>query len=115
MMAHIEQARAPSELEPAFNRFTEANVQAVVVPPNGMFINQRGTIVRLALTARLPSFFWQRQDVAAGGFMSYGVNETEGSRRAAIFVDKILRAALEQDAASQRLVWLRQAQPLELA
>jgi putative ABC transport system substrate-binding protein len=97
MMAHIEQARAPGELEPAFNRFTEANVQAVIVPPNGMFINQRGTIVRLALTARLPSFFWQRQDVAAGGFMSYGVNETEGSRRSAIFVDKILKGAKPGD------------------
>jgi putative ABC transport system substrate-binding protein len=53
--------------------------------------------VRLALTARLPSFFWQRQDVAAGGFMSYGVNETEGSRRAAIFVDKILKGAKPGD------------------
>jgi putative ABC transport system substrate-binding protein len=97
MTTHIEQARTPGELEPAFNRFTEAGVQAVVVPPNGMFINQRRTIVRLLVTARLPSFFWQRQDVEAGGFMSYGVNETEGSRRAAIFVDKILKGAKPGD------------------
>jgi putative ABC transport system substrate-binding protein len=94
---HIEQARAPAELEPAFERFTSAGVHAVIVPPNGMFINQRRTIVRLALTARLPTVFQQRQDVEAGGLISYGVNETEGARRAAAFIDKILKGAKPGD------------------
>ena len=55
------------------------------------FVNQRKTIVRLALEAHLPTMFLQRQDVEAGGFMSYGVNETEGAQRAAAYVDKILK------------------------
>ena len=49
------------------------------------------------LAARLPSIFADRGAPAAGGFMSYGVNENDGSRRAAVFVDKILKGAKPGD------------------
>ena len=88
-----EEAKTPSELAPALDRLAKAGAQVVMLAPNGMLINQRKTIIRLALEARLPTMFEQRQDVEAGGFMSYGVNETEGSQRAATFVDKILKGA----------------------
>jgi putative tryptophan/tyrosine transport system substrate-binding protein len=92
-----DEAKTPSELAPALDRLAKAGAQVLMLAPNGMLINQRRTIIRLALEARLPTMFEQRQDVEAGGFMSYGVNETEGSRRAAAFVDKILKGAKPGD------------------
>lgn len=68
-----EEARTPGELAPALDRLAKARAQVVMIAPNGMLINQRKTIIRLALEARLPTMFEQRQDVEAGGFMSYGV------------------------------------------
>jgi putative ABC transport system substrate-binding protein len=62
-----------------------------------MFINQRDAIIGQALAVRLPTIFEWRQDVEAGGLVSYGVNENEGSRRAAAFVDKILKGAKAGD------------------
>src|SRR6516164_4813599 len=93
----VEDARTPDELAPAFDRLSKANAQVVIVPPNGMFIIQRSLIAQLALAAGLPTIFQQPQDVAAGGFLSYGVDETENSRRAASYVDKILKGAKPGD------------------
>ena len=67
------------------------------VQPNGLFINQRSAILRQALAAGLPTIFDDRGAVEAGGFMSYGVNQAEGSRHAAAFVDKILKGAKPGD------------------
>jgi ABC-type uncharacterized transport system substrate-binding protein len=75
----------------------KAGAQVVIVQPNGLFINQRGTILRQAHAARLPTIFDDRGAVEAGGFMSYGVNQAEGSRRAAALVDKILKGAKPGD------------------
>jgi putative ABC transport system substrate-binding protein len=93
----VEEARLPGELVPALDRIVKAGAQIVIVPPNGMFINQRETITAQTLAAGLPSIFEERQDVEAGGLMSYGVNETEGSHRAAAYVDKILKGAKPGD------------------
>ena len=89
--------RRPVELAPALDRMAKSGAQVVIVPPNGMFINQRETIIGQALAAGLPTIFENRQAVEAGGFMSYGVNETEGAHRAAAFVDKILKGAKPGD------------------
>jgi putative ABC transport system substrate-binding protein len=75
----------------------KAGAQVVIVQPNGLFINQRSTILRQALAARLPTIFDDRGAVESGGFMSYGVNQAEGSRHAAAFVDKILKGAKPGD------------------
>ena len=93
----FEEARRPVELAPALDRMAKAGAQVVIVPPNGMFINQRETIIGQALAAGLPTIFENRQAVEAGGFMSYGVDETEGAHRAAAFVDKILKGAKPGD------------------
>ena len=92
-----EEARLPAELVPALDRMAKAGAQVVIVAPNAMFINQRETIIGHALAAGLPTFFGTRGDVEAGGFMSYGVNQTEGLHRAAAFVDKILKGAKPGD------------------
>jgi putative ABC transport system substrate-binding protein len=93
----LEEARLTAELVPALDRIAKAGAQIVIVPPNGMFINQREIIIGQALAAGLPTIFEQRQYVEAGGFISYGVNETEGSHRVAAFVDKILKGAKPSD------------------
>jgi putative ABC transport system substrate-binding protein len=93
----VEEASKPEALATAIDRMAEAGAQVVIVQPNGMFINQRSAILKQVLAARLPSIFADRGAPAAGGFMSYGVNENEGSRRAAVFVDKILKGAKPGD------------------
>ena len=54
-------------------------------------------LTKSAIDAALPTIFEDRGAVETGGFMSYGVNETEGSRHAAAFVDKILKGAKAGD------------------
>jgi putative ABC transport system substrate-binding protein len=93
----LEEARLPTELVPALDRMAKAGAQVVIVAPNTMFINQREIIIGQALDAGLPTIFEQREDVEAGGFMSYGVNQNEGQHRAAAFVDKILKGAKPGD------------------
>jgi putative ABC transport system substrate-binding protein len=64
--ALVEEARLPVELVPALDRMAKAGAQVVVVPPNGMFGNQRATIIGQALALSLPTVFEVREDVEAG-------------------------------------------------
>ena len=97
MTTLVEEASRSDALAPALDRMAKAEAQVVIVQPNGLFINQRSTILRQALAAALPTIFDDRGAVEAGGFMSYGVNQAEGSRHAAAFVDKILKGAKAGD------------------
>ncbi len=62
-----------------------------------MFFNERGRIVKLAAGQRLPAMYPWREFVDAGGLVSYGPNVAELHRRAAVYVDKILRGAKPAD------------------
>ena len=97
MTSLVEEASEAGALAPALDRIAKAGAQVLIVQPNGLFINERNTILRQALATGLPTIFDDRGDVEAGGFMSYGVNQSEGSRRAAAFVDKILKGAKAGD------------------
>ena len=68
-----------------------------VMVTDALFTAQRQRIVDLALAARLPSVFQQREYVEAGGLMSYGQGFREFFRRAAFYVDKIFRGAKPAD------------------
>lgn len=87
----IEQVRVLDDLDGAFQRLSAEKVQAVIVPGNGLLHAGQGRIVNLARALRLPLVFPQRQDVVAGGFVSYGINISENFRRAATYIDKILK------------------------
>jgi putative ABC transport system substrate-binding protein len=93
----VEEASQSDALAPTLDRMAKAGAQVVIVQPNGLFINQRSTILRQALAARLPTIFDDRGAAEAGGFMSYGVDQAEGSRHAAAFVEKILKGAKPAD------------------
>jgi putative ABC transport system substrate-binding protein len=97
MTTLVEEASQSDALAPALDHIAKAGSQVLIVQPNGLFINQRNAILRQALAAGLPTLFDDRGDVAAGGFMSYGVNQREGSLRAAAFVDRIIKGARPGD------------------
>ena len=85
--------RVPDDLERAFDNFTREKVEAVLVPPDVTFATQRVRIVGLAAKTRLPTIYFQREAVVAGGLVSYGPDIVEMFRHAADFVDKILKGA----------------------
>lgn len=90
-------ARSQEEIDLAFTKLVEAQVQAVKIFPDALFFVQRSRIANLARKHRLPSISGQREYPDAGGLMSYGENLGDCYRRAAAFVDKILRGAKPSD------------------
>ena len=85
--------RIPDDLERAFAHFAHEKVEAVLVPPDITFAAYRVRIAELAANARLPTIYFTRESVVTGGLVSYGPNLVENYRRAAVFVDKILKGA----------------------
>jgi ABC-type uncharacterized transport system substrate-binding protein len=65
--------------------------------PSAMFFNERRRLMDLAAKNRLPAVYQWREFVDAGGLMSYGANSTDLHRRAATYVDKILKGAKPGD------------------
>jgi len=72
---------------------TTARAGALVVLPTPMFFTERGRLVDLAAKNRLPTVFPYREFVDVGGLMAYGPDLADLSRRAATYVDKILKGA----------------------
>ena len=70
---------------------------AVLVQPSSIFNSRRTQIVKLAAKSRLPAIYNHSQYVVDGGLMTYGVNQTDLDRRAATYVDKILKGAKPAD------------------
>jgi len=81
------------ELADAFAAMGRERAQGVIVVQTPLMYAERKTIAGLALKGRLPSMFGAAEFVDAGGLVSYGPSYPELYRRAAIYVDKILRGA----------------------
>jgi putative ABC transport system substrate-binding protein len=90
-------ARGPGDLEGVFAAVTRARSDALVVTGGPVQFNMRTQIAQLALRHRLPSISAITEDVEAGGLMSYGASLTDQWRRAATYVDKILKGAKPAD------------------
>ena len=73
-----------------------------MVPPDVTFLSHRVRIAELAANARLPTISFNRGFVEAGGLLSYGPELVENYRRAAVFVDKILKGAKPADLPVER-------------
>jgi putative ABC transport system substrate-binding protein len=91
------EVRRPGDLERAFPAMTAARVGALVVTPTPMLFEARRQIVMHAAQSRLPTMYPWREAVEAGGLMSYATNFPEMYRRAAAYVDKILKGAKPAD------------------
>jgi putative ABC transport system substrate-binding protein len=91
------EARTPQEIERAFSVMTRERAGAVIIAIDAFFIQQGRQIADLAAKHRLPSMSGSREYVEAGGLMSYGQNLADNYRRAATYVDKILKGAKPGD------------------
>jgi ABC-type uncharacterized transport system substrate-binding protein len=94
---HSLEARGPNDFQSAFAAMTRERAGGVIVVVEGVFIDSRLRIAHLAEKARLPAVYGLREHAEAGGLMFYGANPVDLNRRAAIFVDKILRGAKPAD------------------
>jgi len=93
----IEVSRA-EDLDRAFSVVTSERAQALVLPAgNPVAFGNRAQITSFAQKNRLPSIYGQREFVDSGGLMAYGPNAADMFRRAAVYVDKILKAAKPAD------------------
>jgi len=90
-------ARTAGELEGAFAAMARARAQAVLVLGAAIFLAERQRVAELAIKHRLPTMLQGRDYVEAGGLMSYYANYDDLWRRAAIYVDKILKGATAAD------------------
>jgi putative ABC transport system substrate-binding protein len=93
----VVEARSPAEFDGAFSDMTRARAGALAVLPTPMFTIERRRLVDLAAKHRLPTMFPYNEFVDAGGLMAYGPNLVDLSRRAATYVDKILKGAKPAD------------------
>ena len=83
--------RKPADIETSFREASKARADAVLLLPNPVNFSQRTHIAELAVKSRLPVIYGRPEYVEAGGLMNYGVSFTDLDRRAAIYVDKILK------------------------
>jgi putative tryptophan/tyrosine transport system substrate-binding protein len=91
------EARDPQEIDSAFAAMTRERAGALLIHPDGIFMSQRRQIAELAATRRLPSIYGQTEYAEAGGLMAYSANFLDVQRRAATYVDKILKGAKPAD------------------
>jgi putative ABC transport system substrate-binding protein len=83
--------RSATEFDSAFSAIVQGRADAVLVLATPPFVTGAQRLAELALTHKLPSAFFPRENVEAGGLMSYSTNLVDISRRGAIYVDKILK------------------------
>src|SRR5215470_2225013 len=93
----LVEARSPNALDPAFSVVLRERTSALIVISDPMFFDNLTRIVSLAAKSRLPAIYFDGSFVDAGGLMSYGPNVPDLYRRAATYVDKILKGAKPAD------------------
>jgi putative ABC transport system substrate-binding protein len=114
------EARAPQEIDSAFVAMTRERAGALVVLADAVFVNQGRQIAELAAERHLPAVYPQREFAEAGGLLVYSSNPLDLERRAAVYVDKILKGAkpgdlpVEQPTTFQLVINLKAAQALDL-
>ena len=91
------EARGPADFDRIFSDMSRARGSALTVLGSGLFVSERRRLVDLAAKNRLPVVYQQRDFVEAGGLMSYGPDLADLFRRAAAYVDKILKGARPAD------------------
>ena len=116
----ILDARNPEEFDATFTAMTRKQAGALLVLADGMFFQHRTRITDLAAKRRLPAMFQGKENVEAGGLMSYGVSVPDMVRRAATYVGKILNGAkpadlpVEQPTKFELVINMKTAKALDL-
>jgi putative tryptophan/tyrosine transport system substrate-binding protein len=110
----------PNDIDTAFRAASNGRADAVLVLQSPILIGQRAEIADLALKSRLPAISTRREFVEDGGLVSYGASISDLDRRAATYVDKILKGAkpadlpVEQPTKFEFIVNLRTAKAIGL-
>jgi putative tryptophan/tyrosine transport system substrate-binding protein len=110
----------PKEVESAFRGANKARAEALLMLGGPVLNSQRTQVVELAVKSRLPAVYWRSDFVEAGGLMSYGTSFTDLWRRAATYVDKILKGRkpadlpIEQPTKFEFIVNLKAAKQIDL-
>src|SRR5262252_8788123 len=114
------EARGPNEFDGAFAAMAKERVGALLVLSDAIFSSHRTRLADLAARSRLPAAYGVRDSVEAGGLMSYGPSILDSYRRAATYVDKILKGAkpaelpVEQPTKFELVINLKTAKALGL-
>lgn len=118
LQLRLLEARGPDDFEHAFASIASERVGALFVLTESLFLAHRERLAALVAKHRLASLFGSRENVEIGGLMSYGPSLAEQDRRAARFVDKILKGAqpgdlpVEQPTKFELVINLRTAKAL---
>jgi putative tryptophan/tyrosine transport system substrate-binding protein len=93
----VVDARVPAEFEAAFAQLRQGGIQGVVMVPDSSVLEHADAIAALAQQARLPTVFQRRENVEAGGLLSYGPNLRDAFRQVAGHIDRILKGVRPGD------------------
>jgi putative ABC transport system substrate-binding protein len=94
---HSSEVRNAGDFEKAFEDATRSRAGALAIMPAPVFVTNLKRIADLAAKSRLPSIFHVTEFVDVGGMLAYGPNRSDLFRRAATYVDKILKGTKPQD------------------
>jgi putative tryptophan/tyrosine transport system substrate-binding protein len=117
---HVVPATTVKEFDDALASMARERVGGVFVVPSPLSTMERAGLAQLALQYRLPTMFAARENVETGGLMSYGADRNDLIRRAALYIDKILKGAkpaelpVEQASKYQLVINLKTAKALGL-
>jgi len=93
----ILELRTSKDIEPAFQRAVKERAGAVLTSAVAVLLTHRREVAELAVKRRLPVMYSRQEFVEAGGLLVYAASVTDLSRRAAVYVDKILKGAKPAD------------------
>jgi putative tryptophan/tyrosine transport system substrate-binding protein len=114
------EVRSPADLDRAFAAIARTRPSALITLADGMLLDNRTRLVAFAAQSRLPAIFPDREFAEAGGLMTYGPSLAANFRRAAYYVDRILKGAkptdlpVEQPMTLELVLNLKTAQALDL-
>jgi putative ABC transport system substrate-binding protein len=120
LQIQVLEVQRPDELAGAFAAMTSDHAGAVLLPGDSLFFHHGTQIADLALKSRLPALFTPREFAEAGGLLAYGADLGDVYRRAAVYVDKILKGArpgdlpIEQPTKFELVINLKTAKALGL-
>ena len=120
MQLRVVEARDPADIDRAFSDIIKARAGALMIPSTPMFASERKRIVDLTAKNRLPTLFTFGEYVDAGGLMSYGPSLADLFRRAATYVDRIIKGTkpgdlpVEQPTKFELVINLKSARALGL-
>ena len=97
LQLHMLNAANPGDFEPAFAKLSDLHVAALMIAQDIFFTTEVEQLGKLAVRYKIPAIYVRRSFAAAGGLMTYGVNESDGYRQVGIYTGRILKGEKPSD------------------